>query len=145
MCLLAVTVLCCSGNGDSDSSVQPTHIAEERTTKPCDKAAALGRIKDFRVTGASFGGPYRGVGHNAITTAIVDCGSGIVPDLIAYLAHSNYNESICIVFCLSELKATDAKRAVDRLDKQLQGGTRFTEPHDATLEVQIMHYYKVIK
>jgi hypothetical protein len=145
MCLLAATVLCCSGNRDSDSSAQPTHSAEERTTKPCDKDAALGRIKDFRVTGASIGGPHRGVGHNAITTAIVDCGNGIVPDLVAYLARSNYNESICIVFCLRELKATGARPAVDQLAKELQSGARFSEPHDATLEVMIQAYYKSIK
>src|SRR4051794_2983559 len=115
MGLLAATLLGCSSNSASDQSGQSRHSAEERTTKPCDKAAALGRIKDFRVTGASMGGPHRGVGHNAITTAIVDCGNDIVPDLIAYLAHSNYNESICIVFCLSEMKAAGAKSAVDQL------------------------------
>jgi len=101
----------------------------------------LDKLPNRVVTGDSFGGPYVGVGHNDVTKAIVAYGQKAVPHLLDRLQTSNVDETIFIVFCLRELRATAAREAVDKLRQDLKRAKRFAGvQRDFTLEVQIDYF-----
>jgi hypothetical protein len=95
--------------------------------------------------GASFGGPYVGVEHTEATRRIVQQGRSVVPILVNRLGTSGLNETIYIVFCLRELKACDAKTAVQILQQQIQKKERFRNVRrDLTLEMQVIFFLKEV-
>jgi hypothetical protein len=95
--------------------------------------------------GPSFNGPgaIEVIGDD-LTRAIIAKGDAIVPKLIAELKQSDLNESVLIVYCLTELKASNARPAVVQLRKQRGSGERFAGEHrDGTL-LQIIHDYLAV-
>ncbi len=73
------------------------------------------------------------------------CYPAIVPALIGRLESKDLtlDESILVVFCLSELKASEAKSAVQRFKSSLATGNRFPK-RDLTLGQMLDDYFSVI-
>lgn len=135
--------LCWTNTDRCFSRVYMQNRPDERP-EPSDKySAAVERIAQYQLSNVGFGGPVRVVKHNDITLAIVACGPDITPYLVANLHRSNYAESVCIVFCLTDLKAVEARDAIDKLLHDLRGKQRFPT-HDMTLEMLIKQYYKSV-
>jgi hypothetical protein len=87
-------------------------------------------------------GPSMGIRANAATRAVVKRGPGIVPDLIYALDHSSWRQSVWIVFCLTELRASSARERILQLREEIDQGRFDSEPRDLTLDAGIRGYLR---
>jgi hypothetical protein len=103
----------------------------------------LNKLRRLRVEGPGRGGPFVGIQHNPVTRQIVAKGRAVVPLLVKRLESGDaaLNEAIYIVFCLRQLKATEAQAAVRALKRELDSGHRFPG-RDMTLDMQITYYLR---
>ena len=100
------------------------------------------------ISGSSLGGPYVGIMHNETTRRIVSEGERIIPRLIDEIENGDHLAA-CIysLFCLRELKASEAKNSVLTLRSNVEIDARFSPKHvnrDMTLEMQIKFYLDAI-
>jgi hypothetical protein len=89
-------------------------------------------------------GPVTAISANSTTDAVVHEGAAIVPALVAALDHSSYSQTVWVVFCLTELRATSAKARVIKLKDEEEHGRFAAEPHDLTLTFEIKNYLRVV-
>jgi hypothetical protein len=87
-------------------------------------------------------GPSMGITANPATRAVVKRGPGIVPDLIYALDHSSWRQSVWIVFCLRELRASAARERILQLREEIDQGRFDSEPRDLTLKASIVGYLR---
>lgn len=149
--VVAATVACLLGirywvGADETQRKQEmgTHRARGNDAQRHEKSDELiAALRGLRLDGVSRGGPYVGVEPNRTTQQIVARGSAIVPALIERLDSDTIklNEAIYIVFCLRELKATQAEHSVRHLKDALDRGRRFPG-RDMTLDMQIRYYLR---
>ena len=136
--LLVFAALC----GDCES---PALSGEGRQgDKEHDRRAKLVEaLADLPLSGMNVG-PVRAIGANRVTDAVVREGVAIVPMLASALDHSSYDQTVWIVFCLTELRATPAKARVIKLKHEEEHGRFAAELHDFTLEFEIKNYLRVV-
>jgi len=134
----------CSTN-QAKSMNPPPPTATTQSNLPDHASDEL--IRNLRIhpltRGPSAGGPVWGILPDEVTGAIIAQGRPIVPRLIDELSHSNWAESVYIVYCLRELKAKNARPNVLELQRQLESGDRFAnEQKNYTLDVLIRTYLR---
>jgi hypothetical protein len=101
------------------------------------------QLATTELVGISVGGPYVGIGDNAITTKIVAQGPPIIPYLVARLDNSNLNQTIYILFCLRQLEAVTAVPTVRQLQAAILRRARFADiERDYTLEMQVKYFLR---
>ncbi|MGH7980278.1 MAG: hypothetical protein ACREE6_12965 [Limisphaerales bacterium] len=96
------------------------------------------------VKGPSLGAPVQGLSKNPATEAVVEKGPAIIPTLISALDHSSWSQTVWIVFCLKQMRATEAKERILRLQKEIDNGRFASQPHDLTLQAGIQGYLSAI-
>ncbi|HEV3303349.1 MAG TPA: hypothetical protein VG055_27095 [Planctomycetaceae bacterium] len=107
------------------------------------RAKLVEALADLPLSGMNVG-PVRAIGANRVTDAVVCEGAAIVPMLASALDRSSYGQTVWIVFCLTELRATPAKARVIKLKHEEEHGRFAAELHDFTLEFEIKNYLRVV-
>ena len=121
-------------------------VSWERSHQREEIDRAIGALAGIKVVGDSFGGPYVGVDHNHVTRDIVAFGPSAIPALVDRLKKSDVDETIFIVFCLSELQARSAKDQIIALNRSLKERQRFSGVRrDLTLDVQIDFFLRDVE
>jgi hypothetical protein len=130
---LGVMLVCCCAIGSGESAIGKKERSNDEL---------IGALNQ-PVIGPMMG-PSTGIRANAATRAVVKRGRGIVPDLIYALEHSSWRQSVWIVFCLTELRASSARERVLKLRDEIDQGrfTKENERHDFTLDVWIRCYLR---
>jgi hypothetical protein len=101
--------------------------------------ALIDQLRTLRVEGPSRGGPHVGIMHNELTRAILGAGKGAVPLLIARLPESGFDEAVHIVFLLRELRAAEARPAIEKLRSEL---VQRSIGRDLTLKMQVEYFLR---
>jgi hypothetical protein len=107
-------------------------------------AKLIEALRNVPVNGPSLGAPAQGLSTNAATEAIVQKGPVIIPTLISALDHSSWTQTVWIVFCLDQLRATGARERILKLQREIDNGRFANEHHDLTLQAIIQAYLTVI-
>ena len=117
----------------AEDDIRPVAWNQDRVDALLDTLAAL------PLAGGSRGGPHTGITHNEVTRELLSYGPRIVPLLVARLPASGFNDAVYLVFLLRELRATEARAAVKRLQAELP---RRAAGHDLTLQVQVEYFLR---
>lgn len=136
-------VICSAGLGLICSCNAPnkTHEDSQMNNRNVQRVESL---KEIPVDGAMIG-PAKGLSPNATTHAVVEQGGAIIPTLLSALDTSSWSQTVWIMFCLKEMKATEAKARVLKLLEEIHQGRFSNEPRDLTLETLIRGYFAVIQ
>ena len=103
----------------------------------------LDALKQLPLQGPSRGGPYVGLQANEATKAVVAQGKAIVPLIVERLRQAGDVEAAWLVFCLRELKAVEAREAVETLQTAIASGKQYAGVNRTlTVDLQLQYYLR---
>jgi hypothetical protein len=105
---------------------------------------ALDQLRYRLPEGPSRGAPAIAILGNELTDEIIAEGPVAIPTLVERFedCNANANEVAFVVYCLSKLKAANARPVVERLNYDLRRRRRFEERSDLTLDFQIVLFLR---